>query len=481
MQLDGRALPLTRGQLDIWLAQKTGRFGAKWQLGELLRIEGPIDPDLLQQSIVHVLREAEPLRASFFEVDGRVFQKPVDYPDVELAQYNLIGSRDPAQDTYRLASSIQSTLMPLDGPLFKFALFQTQPEEFHLFACCHHIVVDGIGLTFVCHRIANVYSAMAAGEPIPPAFFGPLSDLVDCELAYEESDDYAADRTYWTRNLPPEIEPRYRLADSNRGGGDQRASEPVQLDPSFVAGVQELSHALQIRRSSVITAACALLVRAFDTESPEVVLDFPVSRRVDPKTQTVPGMVSGFLPLVLPTSPESDVATFCKVVDTRMREALKHQRFPVHAIDDKTRLGGSGQTSNRVAVNIIPATHTGHFAGGRTTGTLTHAGPLHFGLVFFRDDDQLFLTTVGDGQFFSDCDVRDLAERLERVLAAMTAEPGRRLSSIEVLGGAEYAELEVLGNRAVLTEPGIGVSIPVVFAAQVARTPQAVAVSFAGA
>ena len=75
MGLDERRLPLTRGQLDIWLAQKTGSFGAKWQLGELVRIEGTVEPDLLERSIVQAVREAEPLRAAFFEVDGQVFQQ----------------------------------------------------------------------------------------------------------------------------------------------------------------------------------------------------------------------------------------------------------------------------------------------------------------------------------------------------------------------------------------------------------------------
>ena len=84
MELDDRAFPLTRGQLDIWLAQETGSFGAKWQLGLFLRIEGPVDPDLLEWAIVQAIREAEPLRAAFFEVDGQVFQTPVDYPDIEL-------------------------------------------------------------------------------------------------------------------------------------------------------------------------------------------------------------------------------------------------------------------------------------------------------------------------------------------------------------------------------------------------------------
>ena len=297
--LADRIFRLTRGQLDIWLAQQTGSFGAKWQLGELLRIEGTVDPGLLERAIVHAVREAEPLRAAFFEVDGQVLQTPVDYPDVELARYDLIGSQDPAQDAYRLASSIQRTLMSLSGPLFKFALLQTRVDEFYLFACCHHIVVDGIGLTLVCHRIADVYSAMASGGPIPPAFFGSLSDLIESELEYEASTDYLDDQAYWTKNLPPESEPRYRLAHAAAAGGrDEESPAPVQLDPSVVAGIQVLSQALGVRRSSVITAACALLVRAFDTESPEVVLDFPVSRRVRPEAQTVPGMISGFVPLV---------------------------------------------------------------------------------------------------------------------------------------------------------------------------------------
>ena len=179
MELDDGALPLTQGQLDIWLANETGHFGAKWQLGELVRIEGTIDPGLLERAIVQVVGEAEPLRAAFFEMDGKVFQKVVDYPDVQLARYDLIGSQDPAQDAYRLASSIQRTLMPLDGPLFKFSLLQTQVDEFYLFACCHHIVIDGIGIALVCHRMGEIYSAMASGASVPPAFFGSLSDLID--------------------------------------------------------------------------------------------------------------------------------------------------------------------------------------------------------------------------------------------------------------------------------------------------------------
>ena len=62
----------------------------------------------------------------------------------------------------------------------------------------------------------------------------------------------------------------------------------------------------------------------------------------------------------------------------------------------------------------------------------------------------------------------------------MTADPAGRLSAVDVLDEAEHARLDGWGNRSVLTEPvSAPVSIPAVFAAQVKRAPEAVAISWA--
>ncbi|MBO0883790.1 MAG: non-ribosomal peptide synthetase, partial [Mycobacterium sp.] len=63
----------------------------------------------------------------------------------------------------------------------------------------------------------------------------------------------------------------------------------------------------------------------------------------------------------------------------------------------------------------------------------------------------------------------------------MTADPARRLSSVDVLDAGEHARLDEVGNRAMLAAPApTPVSVPALFATQVARTPEAVAVSCAG-
>ena len=74
--------------------------------------------------------------------------------------------------------------------------------------------------------------------------------------------------------------------------------------------------------------------------------------------------------------------------------------------------------------------------------------------------------------------IEALIERLRRVLVAMTTDPTARLSSMDVFDAGEHARLDELGNRAVLTRPAPApVSVPVLFAEHVARTPEAVAIT----
>lgn len=479
MDPNDRAFPLTRVQLDIWLAQETGHSGTDWQIGLLVKIAGPVERDALEWAIGRAMREAEPVRAAFVEVDGDVVQTVIDYPAIELDFYDMCGSDDPVREVQEVALSIQRTPMPFTGPLFKYALFQTRPDEFYLFGCYHHIIIDAAGIGLLGNRIASVYSAIVSGEPIPLAFFGSLQDLVDCESEYERSRDYFEDQDYWTQNLPAGSGPNNRLPQAAEERDPNWRSAPVPLDPAILRRIDELSHVWNMPRSSVITAACALLVRGWSSEGSEVVLDFPVGRRVRPESKTLPGMAAGVVPLVLTVSARSTVSEFCAHVDTRIQELLQHQRFPVHALERKAHPRGSGRSAGRVVIDFFPLAFSMDFGGFVASASMTNSGFVGgFGLVLSGVGDELSLSTLGAGQLFSNSDVGDLARRLQRVLVAMAADPAGRVSSIDVLDAGERACLEGWGNRAALTLPvSAPVSIAGVFGAQVARVPEAVAIS----
>ncbi|WP_131809593.1 non-ribosomal peptide synthetase, partial [Mycolicibacterium iranicum] len=476
MTLDDGVRPLTRGQLDIWLAQETGDSGAEWQVGLLVKIAGAVERDALAWAIRRVMREAEPVRAVIHEVDGQVVQRPVEYSTSTVEFHDLRASPDPVREAHTLASSMQRTPMPFGGPMIRFALFQTGLSEFHLFATGHHIVIDAIGVALVGHRIGVVYSAIVAGEPVPPALFGSLQDLIDIEHEYEASGDYLVDQAYWTENLPGEAGTSHSppAVDDH----DQWPSPPVRLDPLIFRRVDELCSQWHVPTATFITAACALMVHSWCAAGSEVVLDFPVSRRVRPEAKTIPGMVAGVVPLVLTVQAGFTIEEFCAHVDTRIREALVHQRFPAYTLERQARRA-AGDPADRVSVNFLAASFDVSFGGIPTSATYTNSGVVgSFGLVFSGAGDDLFLRTVGTGRPFANCDVVALARRLQRVLLAMIDDPTRPLSSINVLDSDEHAVLDDAGNRKALVRPSDPArSIPDAFAAQVRRAPEAVAIS----
>lgn len=82
---------------------------------------------------------------------------------------------------------------------------------------------------------------------------------------------------------------------------------------------------------------------------------------------------------------------------------------------------------------------------------------------------------------FDTVSIEALIDQLERVLVTMTADPERRLSSVDLLDSDEHAQLDLWGNSAVLSAASTApVSIPQVFSALVGSNPSAVALSCGG-
>ena len=95
--------------------------------------------------------------------------------------------------------------------------------------------------------------------------------------------------------------------------------------------------------------------------------------------------------------------------------------------------------------------------------------------------EELGLRIEFDSGVFGTDDIVALANRMRHVLETMVADPARTLASIDLLDADEHGQLDNWGNRAVLTRPATDpVSIPQLFAGQVARDPAAAALTCDG-
>ena len=247
----------------------------------------------------------------------------------------------------------------------------------------------------------------------------------------------------------------------------------------------------------VMQAALAVLLSRLSASS-EVAVGFPIAGRGDPALDELVGFFVNTLVLRVDLAGDPTIAELLARVRRRGLAAYEHQDVPFEVLVERlnpTRslthhplvqvmlawqnLPGldndpaAGLALGDVQVTPLPAdTHTARMdltfsLAERFTEAGEPAGIS--GTVEFRTD------------VFDTDSIETLIERLQRVVLAVTADPTRRLSSVDVLDEGEHARLDGWGNRAVLTQPvSAPVSVPVLFAAQVARAPEAVAISCDG-
>ena len=172
--------------------------------------------------------------------------------------------------------------------------------------------MDGLGMVLVSRRIAAIYSALVAGEPVPPSYFGSLNDLVEGESAYEASPDYLEDRNYWSTHLPPTTQRTTGLRSSPRGmTAPHRPCRSRWIPPSS-GRPKELSR----RYASGGTRCSPLRAPSWCVHIAPETRWRSTSRSAggNPGVQDTSGMLAGVVPLVSKDPPNLSVAEFCRDV-----------------------------------------------------------------------------------------------------------------------------------------------------------------------
>ena len=242
----------------------------------------------------------------------------------------------------------------------------------------------------------------------------------------------------------------------------------------------------------VIQAALAALLSQISASS-DVAVGFPIAGRRDTALDGLVGFFVNTLVLRVDLAGDLSVAELLAQVRGRSLAAYEHQDVPFEVLVE--RLNPTRSLTHHPLVQVVLAWQNNDPSAELGLGDV-QVRPLPVDTRTARMDLTFFLgerwtqagepAGIGGGvefrtDVFDAASIEALIGRLERVLVAVTDDPTRRLSSVDLLDEAEHARLDVWGNRAVLTQPEPpGVSIPALFAAQVARTPEAVAVSFDG-
>ncbi|MDR3658874.1 MAG: amino acid adenylation domain-containing protein, partial [Mycobacterium sp.] len=461
-------LPLTPVQQGLLFHATTAQGSDDLYAGQLdIGITGRIDADRLHGAVRAVVARHPNLVASFHPRFGQPVQ--VIPADPETAWRHLELDVDTDEEIQRICAAERAAVCDLAGrPPFRAALIRVAPDRYRFVLTNHHIVLDGWSMPILLGEIFAGYY----GHRLPATT--PFRNYV----SWLAERDHDAARAAWGGLLHGFDTPTL-VGTGDAAGPGPRAVDTFTLPEDISRAVSELARSRRTTANTVLQAAYAQLL-CWLTGRHDVVFGTTVSGRPAEVAgaDSMVGLFINTLPVRADITATTTAAELLDQLQGEYNDTLDHQHL---ALGEIHRVTGQDQLFDTLfAFENYPVDTEALSAEAELTVTdvATHEST-HYPLTVQAQPGREFTIRVEyDTAVFGGADIAELIERLHRLLRAMTTDPGRPLSSIGALGSGERAQLDRWGGRAVLTETVAVETIPALFAAQVARTPDAVALVY---
>ncbi|MFE7313382.1 amino acid adenylation domain-containing protein [Streptomyces sp. NPDC057555] len=506
-----RLLPLTMSQQGVWYGQQLDPQSPKYNIGECIEIQGPLDEALFLASLEKVSSDCDSLNTEFLEQEDSIRQRVVRTSQGRPRIVDVSTEADPAGAAERFMATDMATTGTLTLPHHAFVLLKLSPDRYYWYIRYHHMVMDGLGASVLARKAAETYTAAVHGEAAPE-LFAPLGALVDDETTYRHSPDFERDQAYWTEKFADiartgrdtgnallaaahragDDTPTPRNGPSQPGdGGEQHAvrgnhlHQGETLDPQVMDGLRGLATATRTTWSAVfVSAVAAYLSRV--TGTGDVTIGLASNGRPG-RLRTTPGMTANILPLRVQITPGMTVEALVRAVAAEMRLALRHRRYSREQLVRDLRITGDTARLCDVVVNVMPYEYDLDFAGSTGVSRLLSTGPV--------DDVSLFISERSEGKgpligfdvnpdLYRPEDVRPHQQGITTLVAELSrADVNSPLSRLALLDEQTAGQVLAAGRGAHPQrhdgEPALA-TLPGLFAARVAADRCAVAVSGGG-
>ncbi|WP_405763577.1 amino acid adenylation domain-containing protein [Streptomyces sp. NBC_00045] len=484
-------LPVSSAQRRLWFLGQLEGASATYNIPLALRLTGALDVEALRVSLADVAGRHESLRTVFPQVDGEprqeILRGVAGVPACAVEQVSEVGMAAAISTEVTAGFDLERDL-PWRVRLLEVT---DAPGEWVLVMVVHHIAADGWSMAPLAKDLSLAYAARCQGHaPVWEDLAVQYADytLWQREVLGDEDDPdsvIAAQVAYWKQalaDLPEELElpvdrPRPPIASHEGDSVDVRVPAEVH------ARLLELSRSSGASVFMTVQAALAVLLSKMGAGE-DIPIGTPIAGRTDDALDDLVGFFVNTL--VLRTDLSGD-PTFREVLE-RVREAdlaaYAHQDVPFERLVEI--LNPTRSMARHPLFQVMLAFHNNAQPDLDLPGIQTQDEPVHIPAARFDLSLNLAETHGLDGvptgllgeldyrtDLFERTTVEQLAERLSRLLETVTGDPDQPIRNVSVLAADERRRMLVEWNDTAHAFPGA--TLPELFQAQVARTPDALA------
>ncbi|MCP4656909.1 MAG: AMP-binding protein, partial [bacterium] len=518
-------------QQRLWLDDQLEPASAAYNLHSAWWLHGPLDAAVPEAASREIVRRHETLRTVFQAIDGRPVQVISLWPPPSSGPG---GSCDPGVGTpgaategrpytrarrsggglpagaggpvlatvdltrlapaereptaCRLAAAAAERPFDLTiGPLVRTLLLRLASDHHLLLVTLHHIIADGWSQGVFLRELSAVEAAVVRDEPVRlPALTVQYADFAWRQRAWLRGEVLAEQLAFWRRQLagppPPTELPADRPRPTLRSwrGALHRLALPAPL----AASLGRLSRAHGSSLYMILLAAFMTLLHRYSGQT-DVVVGSPIANR---NRQEIEALVGLFVNTLVMRGDLTADPTFRELLAQVRRTALRayaHQDLPFEKLVEE--LAPERDPGRHPLFQVTFALQKAVASQLQLIGLTAAPAELAVGTVRFdlelhlwQEPGSLSGYLVYSTDLFAASTIARLAHHFTNLLAAVAADPDRRLAELPLLAPVEVHQQLREWNDARVPYPHDR-AIPQLFEARAERAPEAIAVALAGA
>jgi len=449
-------IPLSFSQQRLWFLDQLEPNSPFYNIASAQRIEGRLDPALLQQALDTVSTRHDSLRTRFINEDGEPQQLIYSDSRVKIQFYDL-SAQNPEQQQENLHIIRNRTIAHgfdlSEDALFRLALVKLQEQTHELILSMHHIISDGWSMALLVNELTHVYIALGAGQtPELPALEIQFSDYAVWQRQTLIGERLESELNFWRTQLRdvPNLElptdfPRPPVRSSN--GQLYRFSIPSELSQQ----VKQCAQKNNVTLFMLLFASVQLWLHKYSQQT-DFCIGTPVAGRNLKELEPLIGFFVNTLPIRCQWEGNPNFVELLKQVQSNCLAAFSHQDVPLEQLVDE--LGVARDMSHTPLFQVMFAlqnqsTDVQQIAGLSFTNVEVQTGTSKFDLTFNIEENGEALNGLLEysTDLFSQDRIQKQAQQFVTLLRAIVADPQRQLSELCLLSVEEKAQQLNAWNR----------------------------------
>jgi amino acid adenylation domain-containing protein/FkbM family methyltransferase len=466
-------LDLSWAQQRLWFLDRFQPDSAFYNVPMAVRLDGAIDVERLEQSLMYVVGRHDVLRTRFAMRDGRPTQLIEDDCRVRLQLIDGGGTEEAGREARRPFDLVE-------GPLIRAVLIRESADEHLLVLNLHHIIADAWSLEVLWRELCAFYEGLADGLS---ALEVQYADYAAWQRNWLQSAELAEQLAYWKQQLAALPQTIALPTDYVRPAVQsfRGALATLHLPAALSTDLRELSRQEGTTLFMTLLATLNVLLVRY-SGSVDIAVATPVANR---QRSELEGLIGIFLnTLVLRVDMDGNPAfrTVLQRVKASALAAYEHQDIPFECVVDELQPERS-LSQTPLAQVMFAMHHTQSHASlgcARATPLTLETGTSRCDLAVVVEDasEGLRLTLEFSTDLFKPATMSRLLGHFQTLLEGVVADSGRTIWQLPMLTDDEVVELKQWNCTA--REYRRDLTVASLFEEQVQLRPEAVALEEGG-